>query len=227
MILAETGSVDARQCTVSSSIDTDCERSGKKNRIPRSISIGHISEGLGFAGQLGVSGADYHRTVQAGYSSDLLYILTLTMSKISILILLRHITPVTLHRRLAVAVGVFVGTWGVASFFASAFRCSLPAAWAILGRRCFNQVTPNLEAWISISLSLSLSVPMLSEFVSQVSFWTSHGILNILTEVSLVVLPIYTIWNVRIRTSQKWTIVGCFALRTVYVKVDLRLRYPC
>ena len=77
---------------------------------------------------------------QAGYSSDLLLIMCLGVSKISILILLLQISPVILHRTLAAMLGGFIVTWSISSLLASAFQCDLPSAWMIVEGRCFNQV---------------------------------------------------------------------------------------
>ena len=77
---------------------------------------------------------------QAGYSSDLLLIICLGVSKISILILLLQISPVTLHRTLAAMLGGFIVIWSIPSLLASAFQCDLPSAWMIVEGRCFDQV---------------------------------------------------------------------------------------
>ena len=66
--------------------------------------------------------------------------MSLAISKCSILILLGQITPVALHRRLAAALGAFIIAWSSSSLVASAFQCSLPSAWMILGTKCFHQV---------------------------------------------------------------------------------------
>ena len=77
---------------------------------------------------------------QAGYSSDLLLIISLGVSKISILILLLQISPVALHRRLAAMLGGFIVIWSIASLLASAFQCDLPSAWMVVEGRCIDQV---------------------------------------------------------------------------------------
>lgn len=50
----------------------------------------------------------------------------------------------------------------------------------------------------------------------QVSFWTSYGVVNILTEVALIGLPIFAIWKVHIPKSKKLIVMSCFALRVMY-----------
>ena len=47
----------------------------------------------------------------------------------------------------------------------------------------------------------------------QISFWESYAVFNLLTEIALLVLPVYTMWNVHIRMTQKLTVIACFAAR--------------
>ena len=77
---------------------------------------------------------------QAGYSADILYIIALAISKVSVLVLLWQITPVAVHRRLTLGVGLFIAGWTLASFFASVFQCPFPNTWTILSKRCFDRV---------------------------------------------------------------------------------------
>jgi hypothetical protein len=80
------------------------------------------------------------QNLQAGYSSELLFVINLALSKISVLVLLRQITPARPHQIAALSTMVLIGIWSVASFFASAFQCGIPNPWEILGSRCFHQV---------------------------------------------------------------------------------------
>lgn len=97
---------------------------------------------------------DVHKNVltrvQAGYSADLLYITALAISKVSVLVLLWKITPVDVHRRVTLGVGSFIAAWTLASFFASAFQCSVPDTWMILSQHCFDRVwiaDPNVRTF--------------------------------------------------------------------------------
>ena len=49
----------------------------------------------------------------------------------------------------------------------------------------------------------------------QISFWESYAVLNLVTETALLVLPVYTMWNVHIQMRQKLTVIACFAARIV------------
>lgn len=77
---------------------------------------------------------------QAGYSAEILYIIALAISKASVLVLLWRITPVGVHRRIALISGSLIGMWTLASIFAAVFQCSVPDTWTILSPRCFDRV---------------------------------------------------------------------------------------
>ncbi|KAI9702963.1 MAG: hypothetical protein M1836_008177 [Candelina mexicana] len=136
--------------------------------------------------------SEVERYQKTAYSSELLYIVTLFISKISVLMLLRQITfraIAPLHRRLVFILGSVLTMWSVASAISSAFQCRLPTVWMVLGEDCFDQF----------------------------SFWMSYGVLNILTDAALIVLPIYAVWHVQLTVKERWIVVGCFALRTVVI----------
>lgn len=126
---------------------------------------------------------------KAGYSADLLYIIALAVSKVSVLVLLWQLTPVTSHRRLTLGVGLFLAAWTIASFFASCFQCPIPETWMILDQDCFDRV----------------------------SFWTAYGVINILTEAILIFLPTYTIWNLHMPGQRKAAAIACFAIRVLVI----------
>ena len=50
----------------------------------------------------------------------------------------------------------------------------------------------------------------------QVSFWTSYGIINMLTEVIVISLPVVIIWKVHMLAKQKLVVIACFAVRLSY-----------
>ena len=77
---------------------------------------------------------------QAGYAADILYIIALAISKASVLVLLWQITPVGVHRRMALVSGSLIGMWTLASFVAAIFQCSVPDTWTILSPHCFDRV---------------------------------------------------------------------------------------
>lgn len=77
---------------------------------------------------------------QFDYASNLLFILNLCFAKLSVLQLLRLVTPVKLHLRLVLGAGAFVILWSIASELASAFQCKTPNTWKVIGNQCFDRV---------------------------------------------------------------------------------------
>ncbi|KAL9030049.1 MAG: hypothetical protein Q9196_001785 [Gyalolechia fulgens] len=60
---------------------------------------------------------------RSAYASNFLFFASLALSKIAVLILLRQITPVISHRRLALAMGGVITVYTCAYLFANAFQC--------------------------------------------------------------------------------------------------------
>ncbi|KAI3390863.1 hypothetical protein diail_8473 [Diaporthe ilicicola] len=119
------------------------------------------------------------------YAADFLYIATLFFSKSSVLVLLRALTPVRNHQLLTYALASVLGLWAMSSLFAVGFQCSAPQKWAIVDGDCINQT----------------------------SFWLVFGILNIITEIFLIIIPAVIMRSVQIPQAKKTVIVLVFALR--------------
>jgi len=135
---------------------------------------------------------------KTGYASDILYVISLGLSKVSVLFLLLQISPEMGHeRRFLQANGVFVLVWALVGIFAAAFQCKTPETWQIIKGSC----------------------------VKRTAFWDYFGITNIISEVLLIGFPIYVLLDVKLRT-QKLVLVGCFGSRVlVIVATILQLVY--
>ncbi|MCJ1246644.1 hypothetical protein MMC30_003853 [Trapelia coarctata] len=123
------------------------------------------------------------------YAGDLLFVLSLMLSKVSILVFLKSLTPVEAHVRYIYGLGALIVVWSVISLLAAAFQCSLPKVWATLSPQCFNQR----------------------------AFWTYFGISNIATELLLIILPIFIIAPINASISRKLLIISCFSARIVVI----------
>ena len=86
----------------------------------------------------------------------------------------------------------------------AAFQCQLPASWATLSGKCFNQVRVNLMMRIFFDVD-----------DRQPAFWTAVGVLSLLVDLILIVLPTSIITNLQLPWSKKLTVVGAFAIRVV------------
>jgi len=77
---------------------------------------------------------------QIHYASNFLFVGNLCFAKISVLLLVRTISPIKLHHNIAYGVGAFTTVWGVTSEFVAGFQCQLPQPWMLTGNKCINQV---------------------------------------------------------------------------------------
>jgi hypothetical protein len=73
--------------------------------------------------------------------TTILYLLTLSLAKISTLLLIARLTSVKPHMLLIRVVGAVVVLWTVASVFAVAFQCGVHRPWDYLEGKCFNRVS--------------------------------------------------------------------------------------
>ncbi|KAI4282999.1 MAG: hypothetical protein L6R35_005268 [Caloplaca aegaea] len=121
------------------------------------------------------------------YASNLLFILNLCFAKLSVLQLLRLVTPVKLHLRLVLGAGAFVILWSIASELASAFQCKTPNTWKVIGNQCFDRA----------------------------AFWNAYGAFNLITEAALLILPLVILWKLQTQAKKKAVIYSCFASRIV------------
>ena len=124
----------------------------------------------------------YTIKTQAGYAADLLYIIALAISKLSILVLLWQTTPICVYRRMALAARSLVETWTLASFFAIVFQCSVPDTRSVPGQSRFDGV------WVKV---LNICTSMLLN----TAYTTANLILDNSRCVILIVLLTYTVWN--------------------------------
>lgn len=123
--------------------------------------------------------------MQYAYASQLLYIPTLCLAKLSTLIYLRALSPDTPYAHLNLAIEIFIVLWAIGAEFAIAFQCSLPTTWAILSSKCFD-ILP---------------------------FWNAIGTLDIVTDLAIIALPGYLVWSVQMSRSQKLLVFIVFGTR--------------
>ncbi|RDL32063.1 uncharacterized protein BP5553_09465 [Venustampulla echinocandica] len=122
---------------------------------------------------------------KSSYASGLLLIWTLVLTKLSIISFIQNLTPNTLEITVGHCMGVFLVFWGLASEFAAAFQCSVPNVWKQEGNKCF----------------------------SIILFWECFFILNIFTDLVLIIWPAIVIGKVRTGWHRRIIIIICFACR--------------
>ncbi|KAI9881206.1 MAG: hypothetical protein M1830_007184 [Pleopsidium flavum] len=157
--------------------------------IAQSIAVCfQMSGGLGqHIGTLNAAQLD--RFQRSGFAADLLYIANLCFAKLSVLLLLQSITPVALHKRSALAVEATTAFWAVTGEFVAAFQCHLPAPWKFIGNTCINRA----------------------------AFWSYFGILNILLDLTLILLPLGIVWELKVDLKRKAVIIACFVPRIMVI----------
>ncbi|EPE25322.1 hypothetical protein GLAREA_01234 [Glarea lozoyensis ATCC 20868] len=119
------------------------------------------------------------------YTSHLLAILSMTFSKISVVMLLKRIAQ-SVSSRFNFCL-IIVTIWGTFSFFAIAFQCQLPNPWMYVPSKC------NTKGY--------LQYPVIG--------------LNILTDILLGTAILPTIWKLNVARATRVTVMVLFGLRLV------------
>ncbi|KAK7895024.1 hypothetical protein LTR67_005763 [Exophiala xenobiotica] len=133
-----------------------------------------------------ISQEEYEGFQKAGYAWNILYIWSLALGKLSTLSLLIALAPnKTYHRMPMRAVGGIIIVWAFASVFASAFQCDLPRPYLITRAKCF----------------------------SQTGFWDAFGVIDIITDVAIMALPIFLVYNLQLVTKKKIAVCFAFSFR--------------
>jgi hypothetical protein len=132
--------------------------------------------------------------LMAIYASTPLFILACTVVKLSVLISIKQLSPDAKHQHVNTALGVLTGLWFIASTVLSLFLCSVPEPWNIRDR---------------------------SECVNLPAAWTFIAILNIITDLSIVLLFDIIIWNLHTAFAKKATLLVVFSARLLVVAIAI------
>ncbi|KAL8703402.1 MAG: hypothetical protein Q9201_003405 [Fulgogasparrea decipioides] len=125
------------------------------------------------------------------YATGFLYIVTVSLVKLSICLHLNTLTPVQLHKTFIRVLGAFTVLWMLSSFFVIGFQCHLASAWQILENRCIDITT----------------------------FWAYNHVVNVLTDLALIGLPWVILSNLQVEAWRKVIIIGCFAACILVVAI--------
>ncbi|EXF82283.1 hypothetical protein CFIO01_08170 [Colletotrichum fioriniae PJ7] len=122
------------------------------------------------------------------YASSILVIAIAASTKISLCLLIHSINN---HGRLNLANKVLFGAivaWGISGIFTTAFQCSLPRPWlATAGEKC-----PGREG-----------------------IFLYNGVMDILTDVCLCLLPVAMMWKVQTTLKRKVMVIALFSTRII------------
>ena len=126
---------------------------------------------------------------QNAYAADILYVLTLALTKASVLLYLQSLTPVREQRVANYALGGVNGLWAFSSILVYVFRCGLPDAWDFIDGKC----------------------------IDLVAFWIYFDNMNILTDLALIAMPFWILGSLQMRARRKAIILICFSARILSV----------
>ncbi len=125
------------------------------------------------------------QNVQWFFGAQVTYKLVVMFNKTSVLFLYLRIFPAHLFRRLCHFGNVFVGLSGAAFILATIFQC-----------------TPVSYFWDQTAEKHTC--------ISQEPFWLAYTLINILTDVYVLALPIREVWALHLPNKDKIAILGVF-----------------
>lgn len=111
------------------------------------FSIGELVTVLGLDGNgLGkpiqtLSTDKSNRFQQYSYATDVLYVLNLGLTEISVLLLIYNITPVRGQQVAVLIVLGFTALWTISSVIALLLQCHVPQTWQFINHQCINRVS--------------------------------------------------------------------------------------
>jgi hypothetical protein len=122
---------------------------------------------------------------QAQYASDILYVAAICLAKVSILLLLQRLAVSRLHKRIALATAGIVGAWGLVGIVVLAAQCGSSNSWAPSSPKCINIR----------------------------SYWVGMAVINVITELVVVFVPVLMMIPVQVAVSKKAVIIAAFIFR--------------
>ncbi|ORY10111.1 hypothetical protein BCR34DRAFT_470418, partial [Clohesyomyces aquaticus] len=154
------------------------------------------SDGLGVIEPLTIRRADVF--MKGYYASDFLYISSVCFAKLSLLAFFYGVNIKRGHRRLVQGLGALIIAWTIGSLVTVAFQCGLPRPWEMLTLHCYNSGV----------------------------FWIVYCIIDMTTDVSIIMLAVNLVAYLQVKFSRKVTVVACFAPRIFVIGAALaRLVY--
>ncbi|KFY29442.1 hypothetical protein V493_02359 [Pseudogymnoascus sp. VKM F-4281 (FW-2241)] len=119
------------------------------------------------------------------YTYQILFIIAIVLSKMSLLLFITRLTPNVAAIRLGRIILCLIGIWGVATVFGFAFQCSLPQPWNSTSGVCQNESALHYAA----------------------------GVIDILSDAALTILPLTILWGVQIHQRKRAIVMLVFIAR--------------
>ncbi|TGO35609.1 hypothetical protein BHYA_0152g00140 [Botrytis hyacinthi] len=152
-----------------------------------------------------------HGALKALYSIEILSIFSLVLVKSSVFAALRSITPVFWHRIMIYIASAVTVAWGITSVFAVAFQCPSPQRWNVVDHACIDIVSQKFSG-VKVKVGLILLKRSVKIYIA---------IMNILTDLALVVLPTIIILPIQMPWGTRVTILSAFWLRLTVVAASV------
>ena len=102
---------------------------------------------------------------QALYAAGLLFIPAIVVTKLSIVLFIRNLVPVSAHATVSLISGAGIILWGVSSEFAAAFQCRRPSSWRSGGNVCFDRVSPRCHIFETLMPDDLFAVVVILELI--------------------------------------------------------------
>ncbi|KAF2234916.1 hypothetical protein EV356DRAFT_501194 [Viridothelium virens] len=131
------------------------------------------------------------------FVTEISYTLTIVMVKFSVLVMYWRIFRESKTVRIAIYVlGGVVAAWGVAFLLVTIFDCS-----------------PVKGAWTRFSMEAVMNPAMAPVCRVQAEpAYLSNSAINIVTDIAILILPMYQVWQLNLPRAQKLAVCGIFAI---------------
>ncbi|KAJ5219380.1 uncharacterized protein N7498_001479 [Penicillium cinerascens] len=140
-----------------------------------------------------MSAAHFTTVEKALYSSDLLYVLCLSLAKVSILQFLEKLCVNKRHKTICRWSSILIAVWTVPVFFTLAFKCGASRPWDVDNGHCINIF----------------------------DFWAAICPVDIATELVICILPMYVIKPVQVSFGKKVTVIVAFVFRIFVIIITI------
>lgn len=142
------------------------------------------------------------------YASQILYILSVCLAKLSIVAFFFQSTIGRAPRMLCGILGGVIISWGISTSFAIAFQCHLPQPWKVLNNACIDNVSihhiPEVR-WDKVTSA-------------QRAFWYSVASIDVISDLCIIALPFYTLKFIQIPPRTRLQVIVPFCARLMWAE---------
>jgi hypothetical protein len=126
------------------------------------------------------------------FTSTLLFVLALSISKCSILLFLHQAAGNAFQRLAIIVIGVLILLWTLAVMAIIILECEMPTPWQIWTSKCIPLVSTSLQKSTEPTL-----------ITRQLPFWITAIAVDIFIDIGLTSLSAQIIWTSRLESRQK------------------------